>query len=85
MVDWIVLFLICSIAAKAFGWGVREWTLRAFVVWIVYPLVVNTFTTVWFTWGTVRDLRDLFRDLAARKRDDLDNGMVEGHVSLADK
>ena len=85
VIDWVVLFLLCSIAAKAFGWGVREWTMRAFVVWIVYPLVVCTCTTIWFTWGTVVDLRNLFRDLSERKRNDLDNGMVEGHVSLADK
>jgi len=85
VIDWVVLFLLCSIAAKAFGWGVREWTMRAFVVWIVYPLVVCTCTTIWFTWGTVIDLRNLFRDLSERKRNDLDNGMVEGHVSLADK
>ena len=52
---------------------------------LVVPIAVNAFTTVWFTWGTVRDLKRLFRDLAARKRNDLDNGMVEGHVSLADK
>ena len=85
VIDWVVLFLLCSIAAKAFGWGVREWTMRAFVVWIVYPLVVCTCTTIWFTWGTIIDLRSLFRDLSERKRNDLDNGMVEGHVSLADK
>ena len=48
------------------------------------PLVINAFTTVWFAWGT-RDIRQLFRDLSTRKRDNLDNGMVEGHVSLADK
>ena len=42
-------------------------------------------TTVWFTIGSILDIRRLFRDLEARKRDALDNGMVDGHVSLADK
>ena len=83
--DWIVAFLLCSIAAKVFHWGVREWAMRCFVVVLVVPICINIVTTVWFTWGTVRDLRRLFRDLATRKRNDLDNGMVEGHVSLADK
>ena len=32
------------------------------------------------------DLRQMFRDLAARTQfNDLDNGMVDGNVSLADK
>ena len=78
-------FLICSIAARACHWGVREWAVRGFIVWLAVPVVVNLATTVWITWGTVRDLRRLFRDLESRGRDTLDNGMVEGHVSLADK
>ena len=41
---------------------------------------------VWFMIGGVIDLRRMFRDLAARPRiNEHDNGMVDGHVSLADK
>jgi hypothetical protein len=83
--EWIVAFLLCSIAAKIFHWGVREWATRCFIVVLVVPITINVVTTVWFTWGTIRDLKRLFHDLAERRRNDLDNGMVEGHVSLADK
>ena len=83
--EWIVAFLLCSIAARVFHWGVREWATRCFIVVLVVPITINVVTTVWFTWGTIRDLKRLFHDLAARRRNDLDNGMVEGHVSLADK
>jgi Na+/proline symporter len=83
--EWIVAFLLCSIAARIFHWGVREWAIRCFVVVLVVPITINVVTTVWFTWGTIRDLKRLFHDLAERRRNDLDNGMVEGHVSLADK
>ena len=83
--DWCIAYALCAIVAWFCHWGVREWSIRCFVVILVVPIAVNAFTTVWFTWGTVRDLRHLFRDLAARKRNDLDNGMVEGHVSLDDK
>lgn len=41
--------------------------------------------TIWFTWGGLRDLRALFRDLRTRHdRSDLDNGSVIGHISAAD-
>ena len=37
-------------------------------------------------WGGIKDIRALLRDLAARERNELDNGMVsEDHVSLADQ
>ena len=85
VIDWFVFFLLFSVVAKFFGWGVREWTIRGFIMWLAYPITLNICTTVWFTWGTIVDLKRLFHDLAARKRNDLDNGMVEGHVSLADK
>ena len=43
-------------------------------------------TTVWFGVGGFFGLRQLFRDLAARKEtNDLDDGRVEGNMSLADK
>ena len=36
--------------------------------------------------GGIIDMRQMFRDLAARTQlNELDNGMVEGHVSIADK
>ena len=41
---------------------------------------------VWVGVGGVRDLFRLFRDLESRTSvNDLDNGVVEGHISLADK
>ena len=40
----------------------------------------------WFMIGGISDLRQMFRDLAARTQiNALDNGMVDGNVSLADK
>ena len=39
----------------------------------------------WFGIGGVMGLIQLFRDLEKREIDPLDNGQVEGNISLADK
>ena len=49
------------------------------------PFVVAVISTVWFFIGGLIDLRRMFRDLKNGKVDDLDNGVVSGHVSLNDK
>ena len=53
---------------------------------MIIPGIVTAFTAVWFTIGGVRDMLQLFRDLKNRKEVNvLDDGRVEGNVSLADK
>ena len=55
-------------------------------IYFVVPCIVACVTTVWFGVGGVIGLRQLFRDLRARKETNvLDDGRVEGHISLADK
>ena len=78
-------FVGVTVASRFFHWGVPEWSRYFFVVVLLVPCIAGIVTTVWFTFGSIHDLRRLFRDLEARSRDPLDNGMVEGHVSLADK
>lgn len=61
------------------------WGHYFFVNSLLVPSIAGVVTTVWFTWGGIVDLRRLFRDLAARRENPLDNGYVEGHVSLSDR
>ena len=70
-------FALVAICAKVFHWSVHAWSIKFFVTGLMVPLLFGIVTTVWFTWGTTRDLRRLFRDLETRVRDDRDNGMVE--------
>ena len=42
-------------------------------------------STVWFMIGGLIHMKQLFRDLEARVANPLDDGRVEGHVSIADK
>ena len=55
------------------------------IVFLLVPGAVAAVSAVWFTIGGVIDLRQLFIDLKKRVSNPLDNGRVEGHVSLADQ
>ena len=65
---------------------VKWWCWYFVIQFFVIPCILACFTTVWFGVGGFFGLRQLFRDLAARKdTNDLDDGRVEGNMSLADK
>ncbi len=66
-------------------WPTERWGIYFFITTIVASLVVGSVSTVWFMVGGLCDIRALFRDLNARIANPLDDGRVEGHVSLADK
>lgn len=67
-------------------WPVEWWCWYFVIQFFVIPCILACFTTVWFGVGGFFGLRQLFRDLAARKdTNDLDDGRVEGNMSLADK
>lgn len=61
------------------------WGTYFFVVYLVVPGIMAAISTLWFGISGFIDLRRLFRDLEARVANPLDNGQVDGHVSLADK
>ena len=82
-----LLFFIGTIVWNTFSpWPIEGWGWRIFIISVVVACVKALISMIWFMIGGVIDLRRLFRDLAARTQiNDLDNGMVDGHVSLADK
>ena len=66
-------------------WPMEWWGRYFFVVFLLVPGMVAAVSTVWFMIGGLIDLRRLFRDLRARVVNPLDDGRVEGNMSLADK
>ena len=66
-------------------WPLEWWSTYFFITSLVVTGILGVISTFWFLIGGVIDIRKLFRDLAARSDNPLDNGMVEGHVSLVDK
>jgi len=44
--------------------------------------VIALVTTVWFSWGGIRGMRELFRRLKAERMDEQDDGTVINHHNL---
>lgn len=66
-------------------WPVEWWSQYFFITSLCVTAALGVISTVWFFIGGLIDIRKLFRDLAERIDDPLDNGMVDGQVSLVDK
>jgi hypothetical protein len=66
-------------------WTNVGWSRYIFVKFLAVPSILAMVSAVWFGIGGVRDLLRLFKDLKTRKVNALDNGLVDGNVSLADK
>jgi len=66
-------------------WSLEWWGTYFFIILLAIPLCLTIISVFWFGIGGFIDLFRLFRDLKARVTNPLDNGRVEGHVSLADK
>ena len=66
-------------------WKIEWWGYYFFITTLLIPGIVAFISTFWFGIGGAIDLFRLFRDLEKRVANPLDNGWVEGHVSLSDK
>jgi hypothetical protein len=65
-------------------WPAEWWSWYFFITVIVVGIIVGCVSTVWFMIGGIIDIRRLFKDLSLRVNNPLDDGWVEGHVSLMD-
>ncbi len=66
-------------------WPAEWWSTYFFITSLVVTGILGIISTVWFLIGGFIDMRKLFVDLANRSDDPLDNGVVDGQVSLVDK
>ncbi len=71
----IVVFAVVTVLNLIIDFDEGFW----FKVWAVYiwnVIITGTIVTVWFLIGGSMDLKDLFKTLSMKQRDDLDDGMV---------
>lgn len=82
---FFIAFVLVLIWNKFSPWPVKWWSWYFLVVFVLVPGLAAAVSTVWFGVGGILDLRKMFRDLKERVDNPLDNGMVDGHVSLTDR
>jgi hypothetical protein len=83
--QFFIVFLLVLILNLTGVWKVEWWSKYFFIVQLLIPGILAFVTTFWFGYGGIKDLIQLFRDLETRTVNHLDNGTVDGNVSLADK
>ena len=78
------VFLLTLVWNNISPWPIQWWSTYYFIIYLVITPIIGVIATIWFTWGGIKDIRQLFKDLAKRIDNPLDDGRVEGHVSLAE-
>ncbi|MBR7105088.1 MAG: sodium:panthothenate symporter [Lentisphaeria bacterium] len=82
---FIGTFVIVVIWNAVSPWSVKHWGNYFLWIQLIIPAFIAVVTTIWFGIGGFRDLRDFLVSLRTREADHLDNGVVDGEVSLMDK
>ena len=83
-VFWFVLFMVITIWNLFDRWPVKWWATYWHWEVVIVPLLIMVLTTIWFWWGGVHDLIQLFKRLNEIKSNPKDDGMVVGHRNLDD-
>lgn len=68
-----IMVMVCNLF---FEWPRSWWNWYFYLTSLVIPSLIGIVTTVWFLWGGIRDLRQLFIDLEKRNEDVNDNGQI---------
>lgn len=79
---WFAVFVVGSVWNLIAPWPASIWAEFWKLSAIGLPIFLSVVTAVWFTWGGLKDTRELFRRLSLVKGNALDNGMVVNHQNL---
>ena len=83
--SFILNFIAVIIWNLISPWPISWWGYYSLITFVIVPAIMAAVTAVWFSIGGAVDLRNMFRDLEHRVSNPLDDGRVEGNMSLADK
>ena len=82
---WFTVLIVGTIWNWIAPWPIEWWSAYWQVVGIGLPILLAVVTGVWFTWGGVLDIRDLFQALSREKVNELDDGTVVDHQNLDER
>ena len=72
----LISFVLVTVWNAFTHWPKEWWNTYFLITSLIVPVIIGLISTVWFFWGGLVDGRRLFKDLAKRKEDPLDNGQV---------
>ena len=72
----LISFVLVTVWNAIARWPKEWWNAYFLITSLIVPVIIGLISTVWFFWGGLVDGRRLFKDLAKRKEDPLDNGQV---------
>jgi SSS family solute:Na+ symporter len=88
-IAWVMFLFTTFVLGTVYSLVVKPFSDEAWINWwlflCIFMGVTGVATTVWFLWGGFRDLKAMFRDLRSAERNELDDGTVVDHQSLADR
>ncbi|MCQ2379119.1 MAG: hypothetical protein MJ016_07965 [Victivallaceae bacterium] len=79
---FFICFVIITIVHLIHPLSIQAWSVYFLITTLVIPGIMAVITAFWFGYGGTTDLIKFFHDLKGRVANPLDNGMVEGGVSL---
>jgi hypothetical protein len=83
--QFAILFLLVLVWNQFSPWPMKWWSNYFYITNIVVPGLIGIITTFWFGIGGIKNLIEMFKTLETRVVNHLDNGTVDGNMSLADK
>ncbi|MFA5865596.1 MAG: sodium:panthothenate symporter [Phycisphaerae bacterium] len=81
---FLVSFVVIAVWNFISPWSNDGWSRWFFFNNFIVAGVIGLVSTIWFSIGGTIDLRKLFKDLAKKEENILDDGRVIGHVSADD-
>jgi SSS family solute:Na+ symporter len=79
------IFIVGAIWNQIAPWPISVWSLFWNVVALALPIFCAVVIGIWFTWGGLRDIADLFRRLRQERINVLDDGTVADHQNLDER